>query len=167
MSVCRLLVEWRAIHNSPWAKLILREHIWFSVSKFIEEIFAHCEQIYSLSNFLGLWAIFSRRQQQANHAGRSSFEPAWHGMEMVSPPAGTYIPHSRFTTYCRTFLPQVLLLFPLRCPLHVPESVLSSGRWGYLFHIMRMCAYWYAGAVFLHVCSALNGTVDCSTRSTI
>ena len=39
-----------------------------------------------MSNF------FVRRQQHQNHAGTSSFVPARHGTEMVSPPAGASIP---------------------------------------------------------------------------
>ena len=96
--------------------MILREQIWFSMSKFIEQIFAHnkfahCSNSwFSMSKINSPWAnlilreqiywanfCFCRRQQQDNHAGRSSFEPARHGTEMVSPPAGAYIPS--FTIY--------------------------------------------------------------------
>ena len=37
------------------------------------------EQFFSMSNFRGMRAIFCRRQQQDNRAGRSNFEPARHG----------------------------------------------------------------------------------------
>ena len=89
------------LRDSPWAKLILREQIIFSVSKFIEQIFAHnkfacCEQIlwailFSKQFFWAMSNFFVRRQQHENHAGRSSFAPARHGTEMVSPPAGACI----------------------------------------------------------------------------
>ncbi len=46
---------------------------------------------------MGCEQFFCRRQQQDNHDGRSSFEPARHGTEMVSPQAGAYIPS--FTPY--------------------------------------------------------------------
>ena len=61
--------------NSPWATLLSKFLLTINlliVSKF-------CEQFFSMSNFCGLWAIFCRRQQQDNRAGRSSFEPARHG----------------------------------------------------------------------------------------
>ncbi len=80
--------------DSPWANLILPEQIWFSVSKFDSPwanllskfllpinlliVSKFREQFFSLSNFRGLWAIFCRRQQKDNCAGRSSFEPARH-----------------------------------------------------------------------------------------
>jgi hypothetical protein len=87
--------------------MILREQIWFSVSKFIEQIFAHnkfahCEQI--------LWAILFSEQFFADFSSKiitladpvlsqPDMERKWYLLR----PARTF-PHSRFTTYCRTFL---------------------------------------------------------------
>ncbi len=69
--------------------MILREQIWFSVSKFIEQIFArnkfaHCEQISWATFFYEQfsWAVSNFfadvSSKIIDRAGRSSFEPARH-----------------------------------------------------------------------------------------
>jgi hypothetical protein len=72
---------------------------------FAHNEFAHCEQIF-LAILCCCEQCFCRHQQQDSHAGQSSFEQVRHGTEIVSPQAGAYsiLPHSQFTTYCRTFL---------------------------------------------------------------
>ncbi len=87
--------------DSPWANLLSKFLLTINlliVSKF-------CERFFSLSNFRGLWAIFCRRQQKDNRAGRSSFEPGGHEAgNGFSSGRRVYSFIHDLPPYCRTFL---------------------------------------------------------------